>query len=214
MKINLLTALIFLIFLSCSVSDSTLQIDQETSPTYSLELLKKINQKIARKYLEYTEEKKISIPVGYYGWKDIRSTWNNVPEIGQYRMEFEKADKEFLDFLCLRDERMKDAIEKWKNGTLEKGEWSKTKSIVYPSVRSKYPEDYKRYMSAREEKLRLCNYKTIEFLLDRSLLEDWLFPIDWIPQNQMSSVLSDEFIQSLNDELEGFSVEMIESMPD
>ena len=209
-KIAPIAILMLLIFIQCSTGEYVLQVDNEISPGYRLELLRKINVKIARQYLNYTEENNIQIPIGYYGWPKIRKVWEEVPEVSRYRKDFEIADNNFLGFVSAKDARMKEAIDKWNKKTLGRGEWSKIKSVVYASVASKYPEEYNRYLNERQEKLRLCNYKTIEYFLNDSIEKEQLFPIDWVPDYHMKKILTDKFIQTLSEDLDGFKVEMIE----
>lgn len=209
-RLSFLPILFLLLFTNCSTGEHALQNDLEHSPQFQLSLLKEINVRIVRQYLLYADDHNITIPIGYYGWPEIERVWNEVPEIGRYRSEFEIADQNFIEFISEKDERMKEAREKWKNRTLESGEWSRVKAVTYRDVQAKYPKEYDHYFNERQEKLALCDNKTIEYLLNESISNDQLMAIDWIPGNHMRNILTEDFIQSLREDLDGFSVEMVE----
>lgn len=120
-KLKFLPILFIVFFAQCSTGEYVKQDDLEHSTEYQLSLLKEINVKIVRQYLLYADDNDILIPVGYYGWPKIREVWKEVPEIAILREEFEIADNGFLEFISEKDDRMKEAIEKWNNRTLESG---------------------------------------------------------------------------------------------
>lgn len=221
MKCSNLLFLVVLLFYSCAINETIIQPESEVSAYSEVELeqmkekmILEFHNSVAEEYLKYLDKNKLMLAIGNFGWTEVRKCWAEVSEVKRYRTEFEVADKNFMDFICSKDERMKIAIDKWQSRTLENGEWSETKSVVYSEVRKNYPEEYRSYLNNRQEKLRTCNYRTLEYIVDDYYKQGKLFPIAWISVYHLKNLLSEEFLQSFNAQYNGIGFEVMEMNKD
>ncbi len=216
---TLLLSVIILMFLyGCSVNktitepnSSRIFLSEEEIKARNQEVLILSSHLIAEEYLAYINDEQVTVELGYFGWLEVEKYWSVVSELDSVRKEFEIANQFFLDFINSKDEGIKTAIEnsKERGRGMSKEEWSNTKSVVYGRVQREYPEAYHKFLNIRQDKLRICNYKTLEYIVKDYDQKGKIFPIDWIPDSHMKIIINEEFIQKLNAGLEGVSHEKV-----
>jgi len=137
----------------------------------------------ARKYLNHCRSSKVTVPLGHFGWNEVREYWNKVPELQALRDDFDKANDELLDVL-MQDEEYRLAMEEYKASAgderkLKSKELSRTKSKVYHRLLNE-SEAYQKARKKRDEALFTSNIQTLEYIINDYEKQGKDFPVDWI----------------------------------
>ena len=213
MKSQTFLVLIFFLIYGCSANHMILSPESDISinsePTLKdkkKEMIMAFNHLVAEEYLTFLEERKITPAIGNFGWSEIKIYWKEVPELNKLRNDFEVSDSNFIEFINQKDERIKASMENAKFQGLTKEEWALLKKVVYSSVRAEFPEEYNFFLNERASKLKICNIKTLEYIINDYEQNEKLFPISWIPVEHMKQIVNEEFIQNFSMEADGIKL--------
>lgn len=209
------TFFLLIIFFICGCSANNMVVGPEpdisinSEPTLEekkKEMIMAFNHLVTENYMAFLEERKITPAIGNFGWSEIKLYWKEVPELNKLRNDFEVSDTNFVEFINEKDERIKASLDNAKLQGLTKEEWALLKKVVYSSVRAEFPEEYDFFVNERASKLRTCNIKTLEYIINDYEQNEKLFPISWIPAKHMKQIVNEEFIQNFSMEAEGIKL--------
>lgn len=217
MKNKLSLLIILLSFLaSCSSNKSLTKVSKDYSKLTKEELEAKkekieidLNHEIAVKYLEFLGVRNIAPALGKYGWKKVEEYWASNPDLKKDRLEFEISDKKLRDFIIEKDNRKSVAYEKLKRKEISKNDFLKVKSEVFKSLELKYPKEYGELRKDRDSKLGKSNRKTLEFIIADYHSKKLLFPINWIPDKELTRIKKDRYIKARIIEIDKIETELI-----
>lgn len=209
MAINSIRLLIVLIlFSSCIGTKQTTFTDTDYSSLSIYELKHKkenltilLNHEIALKYIEYHKRERKAIPIGKFGFKEVRLYWQTIPELKKYRSQFEDANDKLREFIVSKYYSYEIASNKLKNKEISLKEYNAIKCDVFQKLTKNYPNEYLPLREDRDDKLQQCNIKTLEYILDDYNKKMRLFPVDWIDENELDMIKSTRYIKDISSEL-------------
>ena len=138
--------------------------------------------KTAREHLAMCEENNVTPPVGFLGAQVVQVYWESVPELKKLRETF-IADDEAFNKELKKDDDYKEAYERYEksSGSKQKKalrDLSKATDDAYARLGRK--SSFKKALSKRQESLRACNIRTLEYIIDDYEKRGKPFPVDWI----------------------------------
>jgi len=208
MKKNLLRILLVLIICSCSTTKSATnsQVNYSKFTNEELDakiksLKKKQNNLIAQKYLKLSKQRNSMIPLGLYGWKEVKEYWNLVPELKAYRDDFEASDERLKNFLIDNDDRYPQAIESYKQKEISAKEFKYIKKSVFKKMKEYHPNKYKKLRNDRDNLLKTSNLKTLEYIISDHQQKEKIFPVAWIPGKTLSQIKKNKAIKDISEEI-------------
>ena len=167
-----------------------------------------VNHDIAVAYLKYSEDNNTVPPLGYYSWEKVKKYKENNPMLMKYREEYNASSKKFKDFIN-QDKRKGIAYEKYRRKEISREEYIKVNSIVYRDMELKHPEEYKELRTDSRNKLGISNRKTLEVIISDYHSNNKLFPINWIPENELSLIKNNRYIKRRLSEIDKIEDELI-----
>lgn len=168
-----------------------------------------LNHDIAVKYIKYAEEENKVPPIGYYGFSKIKKYRDSNIDLQDIRKIYEDSSQKLKDFINEKDNRKKIAYEKYKREEISLDDYLKIKSEVYRNLELKYPKEYCDLRRDRTNKLGISNRKTMEFIIADYHSKNKLFPVNWIPEKDLTPIKKDSYINKRIVEIDKIETELI-----